>query len=103
MARVLRSMRSHGRVCVSASALVLLLLLPGAGLVQHIYFDRTGLPDLEPFIRFELPTIGQVYDTNGKVLVELAREYRRVVPYDGNPQALRVLRARGCRRAAGCT
>ena len=89
MARVLRSMRSHGMVCVSASALVLLLLLPGAGLVQHIYFDRTELPDLEPFIRFELPTIGQVYDTNGKVLVELAREYRRVVPYEEVPPILR--------------
>ena len=89
MARIRRSMRSRGMVCVAASALGLLLLLPGAGLVQHIYFDRTGLPDLEPFIRFELPTIGQVYDTNGKVLVELAREYRRVVPYDEVPPILR--------------
>jgi penicillin-binding protein 1A len=59
------------------------------GLVQHIYFNRSGLPDLEPFIRFELPTIGQVYDTNGKVLVQLAREYRRVVLYDEVPPVLR--------------
>ena len=50
---------------------------------------RRLLPDLEPFIRFELPTIGQVYDTNGKVLVELAREYRRAVPYDELPPVLR--------------
>jgi penicillin-binding protein 1A len=76
-------------VYVSASALVLLLLLPAVGLVQHIYFNRSGLPDLDPFIRFELPTIGQVYDTNGKVLVELAREYRRVIPYDEVPPVLR--------------
>ena len=88
MARMRRAMRSRGMVCVTASAL-LLLLLPGAGLVRHIYFDRTELPDLEPFIRFELPTVGQVYDTNGKVLVELAREYRRVVPYDEVPPILR--------------
>src|SRR4029453_2977372 len=33
-------------------ALPLLLLLPVVGLVYHIYFDRRGLPDLEPFIRF---------------------------------------------------
>jgi penicillin-binding protein 1A len=70
-------------------ALLLLLLLPGVGLVYHIYFDRRGLPDLEPFIRFELSTIGQVYDAQGTVLVELAREYRRVVSYDEVPAVLR--------------
>ena len=72
VARLLRSVGSRRTVCVSASALVLLLVLPAVGLVHHVYFDRSGLPDLEPFIRFELPTIGQVYDTHGKVLVELA-------------------------------
>ena len=76
MARILRSVGSRRTVCVSASGLILLLLLPAGGLVQHIYFNRSGLPDLEPFIRFELPRIGQVYGTNGKELVELAREYR---------------------------
>lgn len=76
-------------MCGSASALLLIVLLPAVGLVQHIYFDRSGLPDLEPFIRFELPAIGRVYDVNGKVLVELAREYRRVVPYDEVPPVLR--------------
>ena len=65
-----------------------LLLLP-AGLVHHVYFDRSGLPDLEPFIRFEPPTIGEVYDARGKVLIELAREYRRVVSYDEVPPILR--------------
>ena len=62
--------------------------LPGP-LVYHIYFDRSGLPDLEPFIRFELSTIGHVYDAQGTVLVELAREYRRVVSYDEVPLILR--------------
>ena len=89
MARIRRSMRSHGMVCVAASTLGLLLLLPAAGLVHHIYFDRSDLPDLEPFIRFELPTIGEVYDAHGKVLIELAREYRRVVTYDEVPPVLR--------------
>jgi penicillin-binding protein 1A len=89
VARILRLVGSRRTVCVSASALVLLLLLPAVGVIQHIYFDRGELPDLEPFIRFELPTIGQVYDTNGKVLVELAREYRQIVPYDEVPPVLR--------------
>jgi penicillin-binding protein 1A len=87
--RILRSVGSRRTVGIAASALVLLLLLPSVGLVHHIYFNRSGLPDLEPFIRFELPTIGQVYDTNGKVLVELAREYRRVILYDEVPPILR--------------
>jgi membrane carboxypeptidase/penicillin-binding protein len=52
------------------------------GLAHHIYFDRSGVPDLEPFIRFELSTIGKVYDARGTVLVELAREYRQVVSYE---------------------
>jgi penicillin-binding protein 1A len=88
--RTLRSLGWRRTLCVSVSALVLVLLLPTVGLVQHIYFDRSELPDLEPFIRFDLPAIGQVYDTNGKVLVELAREYRRGVPYDEVPPVLRA-------------
>ena len=70
-------------------ALLLLLLLPAVGLVYHIYFDRRGLPDLEPFIRFDLSTIGHVSDAQGTVLAELAREYRRVVSYDEVPAVLR--------------
>jgi penicillin-binding protein 1A len=76
--------------CLAAPLLALLLLvLATAGLAHHIYFERSGLPDLEPFIRFELPTVGKVYDARGTVLVELAREYRRVVSYDEVPPILR--------------
>ena len=69
-------------------ALMLLVVVPG-GLVHHVYFDRSALPDLEPFIRFGFSTIGQIYDAHGTVLVELAREYRRVVSYDEVPPILR--------------
>jgi penicillin-binding protein 1A len=72
-----------------AAPLVLLLLLLPAGLIRHVYFDRSGLPDIERFIRFEPPTTGKVYDARGKVLIELAREYRRVVSYDEVPVILR--------------
>ena len=89
--RGLRLACSYPAVWCTAAvlALQLLLLLPVVGLVYHIYFDRRGLPDLEPFIRFELPRIGHVYDADGMVLVELAREYRRIVSYDEVPPVLR--------------
>jgi hypothetical protein len=35
-------------------------LLPLGGLRHHIYSNDRGLPDLEAFIRFELPTTGVV-------------------------------------------
>ena len=75
---------------LAVSCIVLLpLVLATGGLAHHIYLDRSGVPDLEPFIRFELPTIGKVYDAQGAVLVELAREYRRVVSYEEVPPILR--------------
>jgi penicillin-binding protein 1A len=72
-----------------ASSLSLLLLLLAAALIHHVYFDRSGLPDLDPFIRFEPPTTGRIYDARGKVLIELAGEYRKVVSYDEVPVILR--------------
>lgn len=91
VARRLRVACSRPAVWFTAPllALLLLLLLPVGGLVYHIYFDRRGLPDLEPFIRFELSRIGQISDAQGTVLVELAREYRRMVTYDDVPAVLR--------------
>jgi len=74
---------------VVVSSLSLLLLLLAAALTRHVYFDRSSLPDIEPFIRFELPTTGRVYDARGKVLIELAGEYRKVVSYDEVPVILR--------------
>ena len=68
---------------------LLLLVLAAWGLAHHMYFDRSGVPDLEPFIRFELSTIGRVYDSRGTVLVELAREYRQIVSYEEVPPVLR--------------
>jgi len=74
--------------CFTAPPLAL-LFLPAAGLAYHVFFDRSGLPDIEPFIRFKPPTIGEVYDARGTVLIRLAREYRRVVSYDEVPPVLR--------------
>jgi penicillin-binding protein 1A len=80
---------SRHRVILAAGGLALLLLLPIVGLVHHIYFDRRLLPDLEPFIRFEVDATGQIQDARGEVLAEIARENRRVVSYDEVPPILR--------------
>ena len=60
-----------------------------AGVIHYIYFDRTNLPDLEAFTRFELPTIGHVYDVNGRPFIEMASEYREITTYEDVPPILR--------------
>jgi penicillin-binding protein 1A len=55
----------------------------------HIYFDRTNMPDIEPFARFEFPTIGHIYDANGQPLMEMAREHRQNIKYQNIPPIVR--------------
>jgi penicillin-binding protein 1A len=59
------------------------------GAWYHVYFNRENLPDLGLFTRFELPTIGHVYDTSGLPLVEIAREYRDITQYADIPPVVR--------------
>jgi penicillin-binding protein 1A len=81
-----------------------ILLLTGGGIVaiasvlatllavaefHHVYFNRHNLPDLGPFTRFEFPTIGHVYDADGRPLIELAREYREIARYQDIPPIVR--------------
>ncbi len=67
---------------------VITVALVGAG-VHHVYFDRSDLPDIGAFVRFEFPTIGTVYDANGQPLIELAKEYRRIIKYGDIPPIVR--------------
>ena len=55
----------------------------------HVYFDRSDLPDIEAFARFEFPTIGTVFDANGQPLIELAEEYRKITKYEDIPPIVR--------------
>jgi penicillin-binding protein 1A len=71
------------------AALVGLAALVVAAEFHYVYFNRSNLPDLGPFVRFELPTIGHVYDTNGRPLIELAREYREITRYEDIPTIVR--------------
>jgi penicillin-binding protein 1A len=55
----------------------------------HVYFDRSELPDMEAFARFEFPTVGTVYDANDRPLIELAKEYRKITKYEDIPAIVR--------------
>jgi len=57
--------------------------------VYHVYFDRSELPDIEGFVRFEFPTIGTVYDANGEPLIEMAKEHRKISQYEEIPPIVR--------------
>ena len=86
----LRLKARYGRAALFAvPVLALPPLALAAGLIHRVYFDRSGLPSLDAFVRFEPPTIGEVRDARGKVLIELAREHRRLVSYDEVPLVLR--------------
>ena len=73
----------------AAAGMLMVPMLAGAALLQHVKYDRVDLPDMEPLVRFEPPTIGHLYDARGEVLLELAREYRWVVRYPEIPVTLR--------------
>jgi penicillin-binding protein 1A len=82
---------STARRVTAAIAVVASMLAVAAVAAQlhYVYFDRHHLPDLGPFIRFELPTIGHIYDTDGRSLIELARERREITRYDEIPPVVR--------------
>ena len=89
--RAIRSIRSgklRWLVYSLMCATVITASLVGVGF-HHLYFDRNNLPDIEPFARFEFPEIGCVYDANGRLLTELAREYRRITKHDDLPPIVR--------------
>ena len=86
----LRAVWSYRAVRVGSPMLAATLTLwPPLALVHHVYFDRSDLPELAPFILFQPPTTGEVTDARGEVVIQLAREYRRVVTYDEVPLVMR--------------
>src|SRR5579862_9207360 len=80
---------SRRAVRLAVAIAVALTLLPPAVLIEHVYFDRGSLPDLAPFLLFQPPTTGEILDARGEVVVELAREYRRLVTFDDLPIVVR--------------
>jgi len=74
------------RIASLLAAVPLVLILCG---ITYISYNRTNLPDLDSFIRFEPPTMGHIYDANGHVLIELGRERREIIQYMNIPDVLR--------------
>jgi len=85
----LRAAWSHRAVRIACPIAAAAILVPPAALVRHVYFDRGDVPDLAPFVLFQPPTTGEVTDSRGEVVIQLAREYRRVVTYDELPPVVR--------------
>lgn len=77
------------RLAIVLACGVFVTLAPLGMMVAHVYRDRADLPDPEPFVRFEFPAIGHIYDANGLPLIELAREYRRLSTYEDIPPVVR--------------
>jgi len=69
----------------TAYLFTVLVILP---VIWWLYFERSNMPDIESFIRGS-PTVGQVYDANGEIIIQLAKEYRRIVPYANIPTDVR--------------
>jgi len=74
------------RIASLLAAVPLVLILCG---ITYLSYNRTNLPDLDAFIRFEPPTMGHIYDANGHVLIELGRERREIIQYKNIPDVLR--------------
>lgn len=85
--------RPRGALALASSVLVGVVLTGTTILAMrsayYVYADRQDLPDVEPFLRFEFPTIGHVYDRAGQPLIELAREYRHNTPFADIPPIVR--------------
>jgi penicillin-binding protein 1A len=59
------------------------------GAAIYLNFNRSNLPDLDGFLRFQAPTMGHIYDSNGHILIELGWERREIIQYRDIPDVLR--------------
>ena len=86
-------MGRHRRLawCVAGvfACAALAVIIPAALVLGYVHGDDSDLPDPGPFVRFEFPAIGHVYDANGQPLIELAREHRSITRYEDIPVVVR--------------
>ncbi|HLK67078.1 MAG TPA: penicillin-binding transpeptidase domain-containing protein [Bryobacteraceae bacterium] len=78
--------RGFVRLLVCTTAFAALLTWPG---LYYVYLDRSNLPDIEGFTRFEFPTVGRIYDANGQPLKEMSSEFRQITQYEEIPPIVR--------------
>jgi len=91
--RLAPAVRRASTLLLIAAMLAGLAVAPGLWFAltsaYYVYIDRRNLPDIGPFTRFEFPTIGRIYDVNGRPVIEFAREYRDITPYAEIPAVMR--------------
>jgi penicillin-binding protein 1A len=75
-------------VCFLVCTTVIVTALVAVG-IHYICFDRTNLPDLQAFGRFDIPTIGHIYDVNDRPLISMASECRQITRYENIPPIVR--------------
>jgi penicillin-binding protein 1A len=87
-----RALGRHRRLAIGlacAALAALAAVAPVAMLFAHVYRDRSNLPDLGTFVRFEFLAIGHIYDATGQPVISLARERRLITKYEDLPPVVR--------------
>jgi penicillin-binding protein 1A len=78
----------RGAVFFLVCTMVMAAALVAMGM-YYVCFDRTNLPDLQAFGRFDFPTVGHIYDVNGRSLIEMASECHQITKYEDIPPIVR--------------
>lgn len=55
---------------------------------HYFLFGRSKPPDVRSLVEFKEPAIGEIYDAEGKVVIKLAHEYRRINRYSDFPSII---------------
>lgn len=56
---------------------------------HHVFYNRSNLPDIRMIVNFDPPTVGTIYDKNGKIIINLAKEFRWISKPEEIPKVIR--------------
>ncbi len=78
----------------TAFALLIVIFLISVGsfvgyIYHYVFYDRSNLPDIRVIVNFDPPTVGTVYDENGKTIINLAKEFRWISKPEEIPEVVR--------------
>lgn len=60
------------------------------GYIYHyVFYDRSNLPDIKILADFNPPTVGTVYDEEGRTIINLAKEFRWISKSEDVPDVVR--------------
>lgn len=68
----------------------LISMLSFVGYIYHyVFYDRSNLPDIKILADFNPPTVGTVYDEEGRTIINLAKEFRWISKSEDVPDVVR--------------